>query len=423
MWVFLPQVPRRVLFLAAVVAGPAALLGALANLLVLSELAALNVWPGAGSVPGDWQQLAAFREHVEVLLVGLVVVLGLATLAVIHFSRSAVVGLNLWASALVALLAFAVLNAWTLGGPHAASARIGMGTALWGLGWVLITLVLYGFFRAVKRRHWSWTTLALGTYFALVNLVVVLGGILVSVETVALFVLLLAALASFVVLMHRDEVARLWGYSGHQDDVAPSKVFSAGVPLVALYGVLVFGLIGAAYQHHFDYRPQAGMAHFLLMALAFVVGVPLFGFLTRREGRRTLLLLVPLAALVPIVLQLVQQQYDLMWALALAEGLMFAAIPFLLQYLAEATGRFTRGSAFLFSLGAVLTMGAGASIVAQLSGIEAFSPDILLSLQIAAFLGAMFVAFVLPETRAQVSTEEEIEDYLAVAKRVTKENR
>ncbi len=422
MWVFIPRVPRRVLFLAAATAGPAALLGALANLLVLSELAVLDVWPGAGSDPGRWQQLAAFREHVEVLLVGLVVVLGLATLTVIHFSRSAVVGLNLWGSALVALLAFAVLNEWTLGGPQASSARLGMGTALWGLGWVLVTLNLYGFFRAVQRRHWAWTTIALGTFFAGVNLVVVLFGALVSVETVALFVFLVAALASFIVVMDRGEVARLWGYAGRHSDSVARPSFT-GLPLVALYGVLVFGLIGAAYQHHFDYRPQAGMGHFLLLALAFVVGVPLFGFLTRREGRRTLLLLVPLTALVPIVLQLVQQQYDLMWALALAEGIMFAAVPFLLQYLAEATGRFTRGSAFLFSMGAVLTMGAGASIVAQLSGIEAVSPDLLLSLQIAAFLGAMFVAFVLPETRAQVSTEEEIEDYLAVAKRVTQENR
>ncbi len=423
MWVFVPRVPPRVLLLAVALTAPAALLGALANLLVLGELAVLDVWPGPQDSSGTLQELTAFREHVQVLVVGLFAVLGLATFVVVQFAPDAKVALNLWATALMGLFALALVSAWTLGGTTS-SMRIGTGTALWGIAWVLVALHLYAFLRALKPHHWVWTTMGVGVLAAALTLLMLVFGVFVPVEFIALAGFLLAALCSFVVVMTHREARMMGGFTAPAPDPGAAREGGSGrMPLVAGYMAIVFVLIGTAYQHHFAYRPSSGMGHFVLMALAFLVGVGGFGLLMWRTSRRTMLLFIPLAAFVPVILLSVQQQHSVLWAVAITQGLMLAAIPFLLQYLLESVPKVTRTVALAASLGPVLIIGAGASLVAQLSALEAFTPNLLLSLQFAAFFSAMLLALALPETLGPVDEEEEIEEYLEVARRVTQQGR
>jgi hypothetical protein len=421
MWVFIPRVPPRTLLLAIAVAAPAVLLGALGNLLVLGELAVLDVWPGPGSGSEAWQALEGLALHVSLLTVGLFLVVGFALFLVVRFAQDAVTALNLAACSLLVLLGVAVLSGWSLGGTEV-SARIGLGVAFWGLSWVFLGLHLYAFLNPMAHRFWAWVTMGLGGLFAGVGLLVLVVGVWIPPDAMALLLLLVGASASFAVVMHRAQVRRSWGFSNARGSSSP-QTHTKHLPLAGLYLVLVLGLMGASYQHHFDYRPQAGMGHFVLMGAAFLVGIPVFGGLMRRSSRRTFLLLVPLAVFVPIILQLVQHQHNVLWAIALSEGFMLGAVLFVLQYLAEVAARISRVMATAVALGAVATIGAGGSVVAQLSGLEAFTPDLLLSLQFAAFFTAMLVALGLPEVKAQLRKEEELEEYLEVAKRLSQQAR
>lgn len=411
------------MLLALCVAAPAMLLGALANLVVLSELVALDVWPSVGQGEASWDRLLAFKQHVEVLLVGLFLVLSLVTLVVLFFAPDVLVGLNLWAAGLVGLFSFTVLAELSLGGASAASARIGMGAALWGTAWVLVGLHVLLFLRPLRRHHWVWVAMGMAGAFAGLSLFVLVLGWLVPVEIVSLFVFLLAAAAAFVVVFTRHEIARELEPVVLSRRLEGSWSGTKGLPWFAGYTVLVAALVGASYQHHFDYRPSAEVGHFVLMGAAFLVAVPLWGLLARNQGRRRFLLSAPLVAFVPTILLLVQQQHNVMGLVAVSQGLMLGLVPFVLLVLVEGFTRVTRGVAFVCCLGIVVVMGAGGSVVAQLSGAQGLTPDLLLSLQFAMFFTAMLLAMGLPEQVVPDQVEEELEEYLEIAKRVSRESR
>lgn len=412
LFVFVPRFDRKRVLLAVAMLTPPVLLGALANMLMSLHLADLSLVPTGDGLSAVQAEL---RSDVELVNITFFVVFGLMTMGALHMSEDALRGLHGFGLATLLFVGYAVHQRWDLGVDDPVAAQIGLGIAFWGLGWVLIVLHLFSFLRTTPHRKWNWVTGGVGLYQAALFFLAMEIGILFDPATAALVFMAIGVIASVFFFANQDRVGRLWGY-GRRDRVHLPDVDLKGGLFVIVYAVIVFGMIGAEYVHHFSYAPVWTRAHYLLLAATTPLGVVLFGALAERGGRRAVLYGLPISIMFALV---IPQLFDSVWLLVVAEGIMLGSMPYLFQYLAEATRVLTRGTVFLFSMGAVMLLGLGGTFNANF---ERFSPiddpTSRIFLQIASLLVAMVLAPQMPETQAQVTDEEDIEDYLALARQV-----
>ncbi len=398
--------------LALAMLAPPILLGALAHTLWSLGLADLG-FPGA-TTPTDLEVAQqGFRADFELVEFGLFVIFGLLTLGALHITEDALGGLQAFSLAALLFLTYVVFQRWDFGGSLDA-ARIASGVALWGLGWVLIMLHLFSLLRSTPHRKWNWVTGTVGLVQAAAFFLTLELAIFVSLEWAALVVAVLGLAAAAFFMGRRGEIRRLWGYQGRGRVQLPPVEWRGGL-LVALYAVLAFGMIGAEYVHHFRYDPTFDRPHYVLMAATTPLGIVLFGTLSERGGRRSLLYGVPLVVGFAV---LAENLFGSPWPVAVAEGIMLGAVPYLFQYLAEATMVLTRGTIYLFSLGAVVVLAAGGTVATWATFWTPIDENSLVLAEMAALLFALLLAPQLPETRPQVSESEELADYLELARRI-----
>lgn len=410
-WVWLPHFDKRRVVLALAVLTPPILIAALANTLIAVRLSDLSF--EATGPDALFRELVAFQDAVHLATIAFFVIFGILIFAAIHATEDAMKGMIGFSTGTLVFLAVAVYAGWGFG-TDPATAQLGIGIAFWGLGWVLTMIHLFALLRATPHRKWNWVAGGVGLAQAAGFFLVLQIGIWISLQVAALFLILLGGVAVAVVLDNRQTIGALWGY-GLRRHVRLPEVDARRLVLVAVYAVLTFGLIGAEYQHHFAYQPGFALGHYVLLAAITPVGVVLFGLISERGGRRALLYAIPIVVGGALI---IDRGVATVWPLVVAEGIMLGALPFLFQYLAEATKLLTRGSVFVFSLGAVGIIGLAGSFTAHFGAWTDLSGDQILLLQFAAVIVALAVAPQLPETRAQVTEEEELEDYLALAKRV-----
>lgn len=394
---------------------PPVLLGAFANMLLAMHLADLSVVPG---ISGDVAAAqAAFRDEVHIVDITLFVMFGILTFASLHFTEDAMRGLHGFALVVLLLVCGVVYGSWTFGIADTQTLQIGLGITFWGLGWVLIMVQMFSLLRATPHRKWTWVTGGVGLYQAAMFFLALELGIYASARTAALVFMMVGSVSTIVFSAHRDLVGTLWGY-GRRNKVRLPDISWKGALLVVIYSVVVFGMIGAEYVHHFAYEPVWGRQHYVLLAATTPIGVVLFGTISERGGRRALLYAVPIAIAFAL---LFQEVLNAIWPLVIAEGIMLGSLPYLFQYLAEATQVLTRGTVFLFSLGAVAIMGFGGTFNQQFTEFVPVDPASRVLLEFAGLLVAVALAPQLPETRARVTDEQELEDYLELARRVGSE--
>lgn len=410
-WVWLPRFDRERMVLAAAVLTPPVLLAALANTLMALRLSSLGF--DLSDPAAAYGALVAFKTSVEVTTISLFIIFGLLAVFALHATDDAMKGMVVFSSLTLLFLAGATYGEWGFG-TDPATAQLGLGIAFWGLGWVLMMVHLFALLRGTPHRRWNWVAGGVGLYQAAAFFLTLEIAIWLSLQAAAVLLVLLTAVAIVVVFDNRQRIGELWGYGLRRQVRLPERD-GKGLALVAVYGIATFGLLGAEYQHHFSYRPTFTLLHFVLLAAMTPVGVMLFGALSERGGRRALLYAVPIVIGSGI---LIQNAFQVAWPLAVAEGIMLGSLPFLFQYLAEATKLLTRGSIFVFSMGAVGILGAAGSFVAHFAAWTDLGSDQVLLMEFAALIVAVAVAPQLPETKPQVTEEEELEDYLALARRV-----
>ena len=410
-WVWLPRFDRERVVLALAVLTPPILIGALANTLMAVRLSELTFV--ASDPESLLAALGAFKDAIELTTVAFFVIFGLLSVAALHATEDAMRGMVAFSTLTLGFLSFAVYDEWGFG-TDLATAQLGIGIAFWGLGWVITMVHLFALLRATPHRKWTYVAGAVGLYQAIAFFLTLQIAVWINMQAAAVLLVLLGLLSAVIVFDNRHDIGDLWGY-GLRRSVRLPDVSARRLIIVALYALIVFGLIGAEYQYHFDYVPRFALLHYVLLAAMTPVGVVLFGALSERGGRRTLLYGVPLVVAAGLIFQ---RAFTTAWPLAVAEGIMLGALPYLFQYLAEATRLLTRGSVYLFAMGAVAVLGVAGTFAAHFRAWTDWNPQQMLLLEFALMVVALAIAPQLPETRAQVSEEEELEDYLELARRV-----
>lgn len=403
----MPRFDRRRVILAAAVLTPPVLLGALSSAVTFLGLAALDI-PDLGA-------RQAFKEDAELLDIVLFIVLAIGTFIALTVPEEPLKGLHGYTLGVLLLLVAAVRWDWSFG-LSTAAAQIGLGIALWGLGWVLVSLHAIGLLRTLPHRRWVFVTGAIATYLAVATFTAVALGEAWGLAAVADLFAILALLAAVLVYVNREHMAE-WGYRRLQDVHLPKEDLKRSI-LVPVYGLALFGLIGAAFVHHFDYGHLAP-GHYLTLFGSTVPAVLLFGAVMERAGRRALLYTIPV--LVGFVF-VVQAAVDTPWPIMVLEGALLGTLLYLFQYFVEVSRVLGRTVVFAITMGAVAAMGAGGSFVAQFQGLTGIAQEQLLILQLAGLLLVFALAPLVPDTVPRVTEEEEIADYLEMARRVQEES-